>query len=77
MSEHRIAYAPRNDVSPESEIGVLSAVYSFVIKSHQTSRNTEEVSDVDRSNRSPVVKDCSQVVQAIHGPQKGKHGTNG
>ena len=69
MSEPRIAYTVRNDVNLESEIGALTAVYSFILKNHQTLRNTEEVSDVERSNR-------HLAVEAIHRPRKGKHGRN-
>ena len=35
MSKPRITYTRRSDVTPEGEISVLAAVYSFVLSAHR------------------------------------------
>ena len=81
MSSPRITYAARQDATRETEMAVLASIYRLALNSagrdaagttstNGTSvRNTEEVSDVERSNR-PLA------VEATHRPRKGKHGRN-
>ena len=34
MDSVRVTYQPRSDVTPESELGALVAVYKFVLEAH-------------------------------------------
>jgi hypothetical protein len=35
MSNTRVIYSPREDVTPEGELAMLAAVYAFVLRAHQ------------------------------------------
>ena len=77
-----IAVKPLPGISPEQVRDARARAWAFVFDCHMKEsaagmtstngtsvRNTEEVSNVERSNR-PLA------VEATHRPQKGKHGRN-
>jgi hypothetical protein len=35
MSNTRVIYSPREDITPEGELTTLAAVYAFVIQAHE------------------------------------------
>jgi hypothetical protein len=49
-SDSRIAYNPLPDITPESEVRTLAAVYAFILERH-TARKTGESSDEDAETK--------------------------
>jgi hypothetical protein len=40
MSNTRVIYSPREDVTPEGELATLAAVYAFVLRAHHQKKAT-------------------------------------
>jgi hypothetical protein len=51
MSDHAIAYRPRPDATPEGELGVLAAVYRFVLDCGEARRAEETRKAAGHSDR--------------------------